>query len=257
MPIVGETRTIRHQETSDTAFIPTSVSVSVTRPDLTLITPAPPVTVTPGSSSVSQTFLADVAFSQGGAYKVVWQFSVGTPLYNRLETYFAFWTDVPALVRQLLGADCDSLTNAQIERDAAILVAALLRQYDCLTTYNALTGEDREWFDIGLAFLIALRPAFAMNRAQLAPVKSFKIGTKVITLADSAEWNIDQLWYFEAWRSLRLIECIGDIYADLKDSFKLFAVGGRRRRAETYYGQSLYNPLYNLIVDELVEDIPV
>lgn len=254
--IVGETRTIRHRETGESAFVfDTTPTLAVTQPDGEAVSPAPTVTVSPGTSSVTQTLSAVVAFPQAGAYRMAWSLDVGAdnPIV-RIEDYFATWTDVASLVRRLLNRTASQLPDATIEAEMARLVRLLTTDYSCLGSYNALTGNDQAFFDDALGYMVAasLRPVLGRQITDGDLVRR-REGDTEYTFADrtkSGTLTTEQEWTASAWASFRRIACIAAGQADLRNALR-WSLNGRRRAAEKA-GNIIAdtNPFLRYLVDE-------
>jgi len=198
--IVGETRTVRHTETGESAFVfDATPTLTVTLPDGT--TDAPTVSVSPGTSNETQTLSAVVSFPQGGQYRLEWSMDVGAddPLV-RVETYFAAWSDVYAFIRELLSRDADSLPDAKIDRELARLSRQIVSQCSSLGSYGSLSGDDRYLFDdmlaYGAAYALYNRPSSSTitgsgdvkKLTQDGLTVEYDVGTSVTSSGTAANW---------------------------------------------------------------------
>jgi hypothetical protein len=226
---------VQHEETGGTAFTFTSTpTLAVTLPDGTLLSPAPTVTVTPGISALVQTLSAVVPFATGGAYRLAWSMHVGSdnPII-RTEDYFAFWTDVPALVRRRLLRDAATLLSSDIEAEAVLTVRRLLTVWICLVSYNALSGNDRGFFDEALALIMAARMADYLPTLATGAVIQQKEMDEEVSYSDldrnRKRRSQAEVWAEEAAAALGQIACIKASRA--ASSFQPFRVSGPTRTA--------------------------
>jgi hypothetical protein len=210
--IQGETRIVRHTETGDSAFtFDETPTLAVTYPDGT--SAAPTVTVSPGTSSVTQTLSATVVFSQAGIYRLAWSLDVGAqdPII-RIEEYFAAWSDVYTNVRELLDRTVTQLTDSRIDRELSRLTRWLTAQFPCIGSYGELTGDERYIFDDALAYFLAGRIRPTLGATSTGEVKRKKQGDLEIEYASgtsSTSANIVTDWERSGWEILRGIACIG------------------------------------------------
>lgn len=257
--IYGETRTIRHTETGESAFtFDETPTLAVTKPDDTAVDPAPTVTVSPGTSAVTQTLSASVAFSQAGEYRMVWSMDVGAqdPIL-RIETYFAAWTDVYALIRGkgLLNRTATQLTDEVIDAELVRLTRAISSEYTCLGDYGDLTGADRYAMDEALVYMISalLRPILPLiDTGVVKRKKQDGIEVEYVVSGSNAQkQSIETEWISNAWKAFRRIDCITDIVTATAANFSPFSLHGRRRAAEKAGNiVSDTNPILRLLLDE-------
>lgn len=210
--IAGETRTVRHTETGESAFVfDATPELTVTYPDGTTDTPA--VTVSPGASSTTQTLSANVTF-QAGVHRLVWDMDIGDqdPI-RRIEEYFAAWSDVYSTIRELLSRTVTQLPDTQIDRALGRTVRWLTRLFPCIDSYDALTGNDRYAFDDALAYFaaVSIRPTLG-STAVAGEVKRKKLGGAEIEYTTSgsvsASATIAKDWTRQGWEALLGVSCI-------------------------------------------------
>lgn len=254
--IVGETRTVRHTETGETAFLFDATPIlDITLPDGTAGTSP---TVTDSSPSVAvlvHTLSAAVPFPQAGAYLLRWSMDVGEqdPIV-RIETYFATWTDVHGFLRARLNRTNTQLSDATIDREMAILVRILMNDYPCLGDYNSLLGLDRAFFDDALALMVAAGLRGGLGRLPTdGDLVKRREGDTEYTFADRGKGlgeSQEMVWLTDAWAALRRIGCIADGLPDVRAGLR-WALVGRRRAAERAGNiVSDTNPLLRYLIDE-------
>jgi hypothetical protein len=212
--IVGETRTVRHTETGDAAFtFDETPTLAVTLPDGTAGS-TPTVTVSPGTSATVQTLSANVAFPQGGIYKLTWSMDVGAqdPIIRK-ETYFAAYTDVYSAIRQLLSRTVTQLPDATLDPILARVTRQLVAQFPCVVSYNALTGTDRDFFDDALVYMVAASIRPTLSGVSTGEIQSKKQGSVEVKYATSSSSSVSanqvQDWMTAGWEQLRFVACIG------------------------------------------------
>jgi hypothetical protein len=252
--IVGETRTVRHQETGESAFTLDDADLAVTLPDGTS-GGTPTVTVTPGTSALVQTLSANVSFPQAGAYTLVWTLDQADqdPII-RIETYFATWTDVYAVIRRLLNRTPAQLPDATIDAELARLVRLLTTDYTCLGVYDDLTGTDRAYFDDALAYMVAASLRGGMSRLNTdGDLIERQEGDTRYKFADRAKADTvsqESLWLSDAWGAFRRIGCIADGLPDVRAALRPSLYGRRRAAEKAGYIVSATNPLLRYLIDE-------
>lgn len=254
--IRGETRTVRHRETGEAAFVfDETPTLAVTLPDGTEADPAPTVSVSPSTSALIQTLSANVAFPQAGPYTMIWTMDVGAqdPII-RIETYFAAWSDVYGLIRSRLNRTVAQLTDADIDRELASLVRLLTTDYTCLGVYNDLEGNDRYFFDEAMALMVAASLRGGLGRLPTdGDLLKRREGDTEYTFADrskGSEESQEAVWLLDAWGAFRRIGCIADGLPDTRSAMR-WSLNGRRRAAEK--AGNIYsdvNPLWRYLVDE-------
>lgn len=178
--IVNSTLVLRHQESSATPFVFSSTSIAITNPDGTALSGV----VTGANNTtpaVSQIATAQVTPTQGGIYKVAWTLGVGSEIVQRPETHFAFWTDVPRLIRRRLQTNDTDLPDSEIEPEFALMIQRLMGRFSgYFTAYNALTGMDQDRMDAGAALLVAvLLRGLKAKKTPAGDVTGVKIGTNI------------------------------------------------------------------------------
>ena len=185
--IRGETRKLRHKETGTAAFTFSALPVwSVLLPDGTAQdSPADfIVTDSPGhsTSATEHTQSANIAFPQGGAYQLTRSMDKSDegPIV-RIETYFAAWTDVYALIRQRLNRNATQLPDATMDPELAYITQEILANYS--EVYNDLGGADRAFFDRGLALTVAGRLRPTLTAVSTGEVKRKKLDGQEIEYA--------------------------------------------------------------------------
>jgi len=214
--IAGETRTIRHTETGESAFVfDNAPSVVILQPDGMESDPASVVSVSPSynTSALTHTLSAVVVFEQAGVYRAKWSMDVGAdnPL-TRIEEYFAAWTDLYATVRELLDKSITQVPDSRIDRELARLTRRLTKQFPCIGSYNALTGEDRYAFDDALAYFAAgqIRPTLgATSTGEVKRKKQGDLEIEYQATTATAAVRIEATWETEGWKALRNVDCIG------------------------------------------------
>ena len=153
--IVGETRTLRHKETGESAWTVSANSIAITRPDDCADTSPPSITnALDPSDPLSYIFSGQYTPVSGGRYIMSWAITPSNlDVLYRPVRYYAYWTDVPGIVRQKLQNDPDDVPDYEIDREFVSIARELQDYFTALGAYSALTLEDAERFDEGVAIL--------------------------------------------------------------------------------------------------------
>jgi hypothetical protein len=213
--IVGETRTLRWTETGEGVFVfDETPTLAVTLPDGETAEPAPTITdSSPATPVIKHTLSANVAFPQGGEYRMVLTEDVGAqdPII-RIYTYFAAWTDVWGIIRQRLNRTASQLSDAVIDAELARWVRILTTNHTCLG-YNSLAGNDRAAMDEALAYMVAATLRAGLGRlptdGDLIERQEGDTRYKFADRGKSAETE-ESVWMRDAWTAFRRIGCIAD-----------------------------------------------
>jgi hypothetical protein len=217
--LVGENRPATHTESSSEEFafdeLPT---IEITLPDGDVVDPAPTVTDDPGFAilALEHEQSVPIAWSQGGAYVLRWQFDQGQQdIIIREETWFAAWTDVWSLIRgsRLLNRTASQLSDEAIDRELARITRWVLANHTCIGTYNDLEGADRYAFDEMLAYMVAARLRPGLGRlttdSDLIERQEGDTRYKFADRKGSTETQ-EMQWMSDAWAAFRRIGCIAD-----------------------------------------------
>lgn len=144
-----------------------------------------------------------------------------------------------------------SLADADIDREATLLIASVLNLYPCVgATYGAISATDKTFFDAAIGLLIASKLYLVTTGGAGALIKR-KEGDVEYTFADLSKGeNAPSLtWATEAAGLLGQIACIRA--ARRVGGNYLFAVSGPTRTAKANGGtQSLLGSLLSLLSDE-------
>ena len=211
--IVNNTSALSFTETRAAAFPAAAPSLVIIRPDLSF-EPAPPaVTATASNAGLTQTLTANYLPAQGGAFGCLWNYTDGTGAIQRIASDFAYWTDVPDLVRQILQMKPTKLTDPTILQEFSLNVTFLLAQfgdpakYPCLASYNGLSAADAILVDQAVAHMVAVELYGLKFAGTSGLIDQVKVGNFQFNYTEN---NADQRseWIVKAARCLGYISCI-------------------------------------------------
>lgn len=253
--IVGETRLLTREETSDTEFTAENGLLTILKPDGSSDA-SPEVTITPGATAsttqlLSATYIEDI----GGRYRARWEFDAAGQHFVRIDTYFAYWTDVYGWVRQVLQTVEEQVPNQEIDREFASMVRTLNDSYPTLQAYSMLDVDDQDRFDEAVALLVGLRlRAYKPPTNPTGDITSWKIENDVITVKPFENTRVtggrlDQL-YERALLALGRVTAIQQFYAALAADWRLFHVYGPSRKAKHEAYESLMGIVARLLTDD-------
>jgi hypothetical protein len=251
--IAGENRNITWIETQAAVFTVNAPLLVVTNPDGSDQTPD--VTDTPSGSALTHTLSALVDFSQAGRYELAWSWEEGSETFIRPDMQMAYWSDIPALVRQLMQRGSGIVPDSLVAEAASTVLDSLLVSFPCLVSYNAVTGTDKRYLDRALGYLVAalLRPAVIVQSAA-GPIVRRKQGPVETQYADlskalTVQQSLDQQWQTEAARALVGVACIAAAFA--ATPFNIFDVSGPSRTAR---GRGRIEDILSTILTNLYDD---
>lgn len=230
--IVGETRTVRHTETGESAFtFDATPTLEVTTPSGSVGNPA--VSVSPGTSSVTQTLSATIEFTEGGEYRLAWDMDQGddNPI-RRIETYFAAWTDVYSLIRTRLQKTVTQLPNATIDPELSYITREVLATFT--QVYNDLDSADQAFFDRGLALTVAARLHSSLPAAATGEVKRRKQRDQEIEYTTASSATAEPLpvqWAKEASQAFGRVSFIRTARRSQASAYSSIRVAGPSRAA--------------------------
>ncbi len=235
--IAGDNQLVSPTETHIAAVAPMAQMLTVSLPNGGLLAPAPVVTVSPATASLSHTFTAIVASGVVGEYRLAWRlsFSDGEVL-ERNENRVCTYTDVGALVRRRLQETTTTLADADLDPEVWAVIRMLQDRFTALQLmggYASLMGLDQERFDwaAGLITALRLRP----SRAKTLPVgevSQIKLGQSSFVYADgSSGVPLEQQWLQEAVITLGRVSVIQAQFQAAATAFQPFRVSGPTRYA--------------------------
>jgi hypothetical protein len=263
--IVNDTQTLSRKEihapTPDTgtaAVTIASASLTVTRPDGTLLSPSPTVRWSPATSGAEHVFIASLTPSQGGAYRTIWGYSQSDgQTFDRPVEYFASWTDVGGLIRRRLRETRESLPDREIEQEIAFMTRTLVDRFVLLQNaggYSGLVSLDQERFDQGMGLLVAAKlrrtrrkqtPVGELAEVKLSQGSEFRFGTPGV-----ATKTLEQEWIDEAMLALGRVTVIEQSYGSLASSFLPFQVSGPTRNSKSQGNtETLLSGVIRLLTD--------
>jgi hypothetical protein len=264
--IVNDTQVLSrneiHEAAPDTGVACVTISsatLAVTKPDGTVLSPAPAVTFAPSGAAASHAFKAPLTPGQGGAYRLVWSYTRGDgQVFNRVENRFASWTDIGALIRRRLRETPATMPDSDFEAEVAILVRTLVDRFLLLQQaggYNGLAGLDQDRFDQGVALLTAAKLRMTRRKAtpvgDLAEVKLTQGSEYRFTTPSMPGPRLESEWVAEALLSLGRVTLIQQIYAASAASFQPFAVSGPTRNSrQAGNTETLLSGVIRLITDD-------
>lgn len=251
-----ETATIRHQETSAdgvSTFTISSPTLTVLKPDGTSITPD--VTVSPGTASATQVLTATVPFDVAGNYRMKWSFDIGAQTLTRIEDYFTFWTDVPAMVRRRMQNTITQLPDSEIEAEFNTMQRMINDSYTTLGGYSNLSGLDQERFDEGVGILVALRMRqYKPPTSPVGFISQWKIQQNSLSFKQNEgrkpARNQEEIWLDEAYTALGRVSAIQAVYNTMKANFHFMTVSGPTRSANQFQTESLFSFVARLLTDD-------
>lgn len=260
--IAGDTQLIKLQADSQTPYTlsPTDITITGLQPDGTPLATPTQVTVTPSTSSATQSVTALLNFPQAGRYLVNWTLHQGGQTVTQSEQYFAAWTNPYRTARNALQRTTDNLPDADLDLHFAEIAQQITDKFPCLQPggYSGLTGLDKERFDTALGLFAAVR---LINRigasvatGAITAVKlnqdSYEFATPQRPQASPNEYND---WLSEAKFAIGKISCINAYYAGQASSAKIFVVAGPTRDARNNGRADAYiNELIRTIVPDPV-----
>jgi len=232
--IVGETRTLQHQEAAASAFTVTSPTLVVTKPDGTNESPITP-TVSPGGATTPQTLIASYTPASAGKYVMTWGLTVGAQVLKRPEIYFASWTDAAALIRRRTQKSVTDLPDATIDPELWYTVRTLIDRFPTLQTaggYATLAGADQDRFDEAAGLLTAARlRAFLPKTVLTGDVQEIEIQNQTRERYQPVAPSVplEKQWIEEAILALGRVTLIQQAYAAAAGNFSPFVVSGPTR----------------------------
>lgn len=237
--IVNDTSLLTRQETHAHRESVSSVTAAVILPDGTTLSPAPAVTSQIGGPDIAHLFTFVLHPTQAGPYRVTWTLSLSDgQTLDRVETHFACWTDVGALVRRRMQETPATLTDADLAPEVAFTVRTLVDRFVPLRLaggYSGLTGLDQDRFDTAAALLTAvgLRPS-RPKQTPVGEVGSVTLEQQEFRFSTGPPGpSLESQWREEALLALGRVTVIQAAYASAAASFQPFTVSGPTRFART------------------------
>jgi hypothetical protein len=262
--IVGETRLFRHAETSEDPYTVTDAFLNITQPDGTAYDPDPeeeganiPVDIDPDAATAAEehVFSANALIEQGGRWELKWQIAHSGQVLIRPEWYWASWIDVYVIIRELLKATHEQLTDEAIDRQMHLWNLVLTTEYPQIGAYYDLTGADREHYDVALANFAAaaLRPIYqSSGGGELQSVQQDDVIYRYGTSQSQATNEVVGEWMDEGWAALRRVAVLKAEYDATRATFEVFRLAGRRRHAESLGYNAGWAPLLTQYHDEVI-----
>lgn len=264
MPIVGETSSVIHDVTATSAFVyDTTPKLYVLQPDGNYLSPpdGPAVTVTPGTSSITQRLSAVISWAFGGPYTLEWRNDIGPQnLIKHIEIYFATWNNVYDIIRSRLQMDSTTLPDKLIDYVLFQVNAQILSQFsDCLTSYNDISDVSyRMYYDFALSFLASeVLRGFIGTTSAATELIEVQVGTDKYKYASPAQSGFvtispENRLIGDAYNMLSMIPCIATELSSVRDA-NIFKPAGRRRYAREVFGLTADNPVYEAYYDVVAE----
>ncbi len=240
MWLVGETNQVTITATFNDSVTLSSPTLSVVKPDGTILSPAPTVTVIPTQTALSHTLSAVVPAALAGKYSMMWGYTTsnGQALASTSTAYASF-TDVPGLIRRRLNESTQTLQDGDIDPEFEFTVRTLFDRFvplQMLGTYLNLTGLDQERFDQAAGLLTACR--FYEYRAKAVAtgtVSQVKMGQNAFVFAPPKHTGktLQDEWKAEALLALGRVSVVQTQFVAAASSFKPFRVSGPTRYVKT------------------------
>jgi hypothetical protein len=214
--------------------------------------------VTPGAPALIQVLSGSVSPVSGGRHIAKWQFTVGSEKYIRMENYWAYYSDVPGVVRRRLQNDYTIIPDADIDTEFAIMVRKLNDTYVGLSTaggYGTLANEDQYRMDDGIGLLVAAKiHAFKPARQATGDITGVKIGQQIeykFQVPTSRHpMTLEEQWIQEASEILGRVSAIQAQIAAAVSKFNIFTVTGPlRQRYDRGIRDTLVTQLVTLLND--------
>lgn len=230
--LVGDTSLISLTDTASAAFLATGPTVAITRPDAVIELQPPAVTAQPGGNpGTVQTLTGYYLPALGGAFTLVWSYNNGVAGIQRRRMAWAYWSDVPTAVRDLLQVDSAMLPDELLDRQFQQMYRLLYSQFPYLGGYYQLDPGDADSADEVMTYLVAVA---------LWPVKTYGAegalnGLKVGGFEFKYGSNINDernAWTDRAAQALGYVPSIAAARLKLAQSWNPYQVSGPSRAAE-------------------------
>lgn len=260
--IKGETRGIKYLLALDAyppavgsvAFAPTSFAVTVTLPDGSLVTLDSSGVQQDPSGITAYTYYALFDVTAAGEYNVQWRLgTAGTYAIIVPQVRYAFYTDVPSIVRQRLSRKISTVSDELIENEYANMVRNVYLNYPDLPVYDSLGVNDRYYLERGLAALTActLRRYIPKVPGLGGEVTKWRVQQTEFQFAPTAQdtSSVDALCD-EAANYLQLVTAIRSVFTTRMTNFRTFRLVGASRAMQTRQPiRSLYDYVALLVSD--------
>ena len=236
MWIVGDTSLASTTITTATSVTLSGVTLVVTLPGGTTLSPNPTVTVTPTQANLTHTLTAAVPATTGGKYGLQWTVTTSngqTLVVNQVA--YASYTDVAGLIRRRLNETMQTLEDTDIDPEYEFTSRTLFDRFvplQTLGTYSSLTGLDQERFDQGAGLLTAARLyQYRAKAVATGNVSQVKMGQNAFVFEPSKHTGktLQDEWKAEALLAIGRVSVVQAQFQSAATSFKPFMVSGPTR----------------------------
>lgn len=258
--IVGQPAALNAASTQARPFVASEPQVVIYAPDATAQAPSAPPVTTMSADGLTVTFTSAFLPTLGGMYRFRYSYNDaaagGGETMNAAQQQFAFWTDVPSLVRELLQMNTKRMPDPVIQREFALMLSFLLARfgdpvkYPHLQSYYGLLPADQSFFDNACGYMTAVQLYPEKFRGASGLIDQVKVGNFQFNYAAGGE-DPRSTWTQQAALALGYVSDIRAYRLRQAQSWNPnCATGPSRRQVGSGLAQGILNTVLNAYQDK-------